>query len=249
VLTGLQHRILRRISPAGHQWSSEQAYTEQGKLTTLLGETLVREVSGKIVLDFGCGRGLEAIDLARRGAAKVIGIDIRQNALARARDNAQQAGMQDICEFGTSYNGPVDIIVSIDSFEHFADPAAVLREMQRLLRPSGFVALSFGPPWYHPYGGHLFSGFPWAHVLFSEEALVRWRSDFSNDGATRFCEVEGGLNQMTIGRFEKIARDSGFQIQLLETVPIKKLAWMHNRLTREFTTSIIRAKLVKRPMR
>jgi hypothetical protein len=53
-------------------------------------------------------------------------------------------------------------------------------------------------------GGHLFSVFPWAHLIFSEQALIRWRSDFKSDGATRFSEVAGGLNQMTIRRFERL---------------------------------------------
>ena len=42
-----------------------------------------------------------------------------------------------------------------------------------------------------------------SHVLFSESALVRWRALSRNDGATRFAEVAGGLNEMTIARFEQ----------------------------------------------
>lgn len=74
--------------------------------------------------------------------------------------------------------------------------------MSALLEPKGEVIASFGPTWYHPLGGHLFSVFPWAHLLFSEKALLRWRSDFKTDGATHFGEVAGGLNQMTVDRFE-----------------------------------------------
>jgi hypothetical protein len=70
------------------------------------------------------------------------------------------------------------------------------------------VPISFGPTWHHPYGGHLFSVFPWAHLIFSEKALTRWRSDLRDDGATRFGEVAGGLNQMTIRRFEELVADS-----------------------------------------
>src|SRR5207249_7765599 len=123
------------------------------------------------------------------------------------------------------------------------DPGALLAEMRRLINDDGRVHISFGPAWYHPMGGHLFSVFPWAHLVFTERALIRWRSDFKTDGATRFGEVEGGLNQMTIRRFERLAKQSPFVIDFLEAVPIRRLRLLHNRLTREFTTAIVRCKL------
>ena len=65
----------------------------------------------------------------------------------------------------------IDAIVSIDAFEHFSNPASALKTMHAMLNPGGRVYVSFGPTWYHPLGGHLFSVFPWAHLLFSETAL------------------------------------------------------------------------------
>jgi hypothetical protein len=101
-------------------------------------------------------------------------------------------------------------------------------------------------PGFHPLGGHLFSVFPWAHLLFREEALIRWRSTFKTDGATRFGEVAGGLNQMTIKKFEGIVEESPFRFVSFESIPIKRLRRFHNRLTREFTTAAVRCRLVKR---
>jgi hypothetical protein len=129
---------------------------------------------------------------------------------------------------------------------HFADPAGILRITNTLLPPTGEVLVSFGTTWYHPWGGHLFSVFPWAHLIFSEKALIRWRSAFRTDGATRFSEVAGGLNQMTIAKFEELIAGSPLRFASLELVPITKLRRFHNRLTREFTTAIVRCRLVKR---
>ncbi|MEX2300165.1 MAG: class I SAM-dependent methyltransferase [Bryobacterales bacterium] len=243
--TAAQYRVLKTIAPGEPAHMTGEVYKDRSKLEVLLGKTLLDRLRNKVVLDFGCGSGECAVDLAQRGASKVVGLDIRASALEQARQLAQQQGCSDRCEFTTAATEPVDAVVSIDAFEHFANPAAMLSEMYRLLKPGGIVAISFGPTWYHPLGGHLFSIFPWAHLVFSEAALMRWRSDLRSDGARRFGEVEGGLNQMTIRRFERIVNGSQFRIELLEPVPIRKLRWMHNGMTREFTTAVVRCLLAR----
>ena len=189
---------------------------------------------------------MEAIEIAQKGAQRVIGIDIREDVLEIARQKALAAGVQDRCVFAPSTQERAEIVVSIDAFEHFEDPASILRAMNALLRPAGEAHISFGPTWYHPLGGHLFSVFPWAHLIFSEKALIQWRSTFKTDGATRFSEVAGGLNQMSIRRFEKLVESSDFELSQLELVPIRTLRRLHGRWTREFTTAIVRCRLVKR---
>ena len=211
-----------------------------------MGDEFFTKIAGEIVIDFGCGEGAEAVEMARRGARLVIGIDIREEVLQAARQRAVSAGVQNTCLFVSSTKEFADIVVSVDAFEHFADPAEILRIMNTLLQPAGEVLVSFGPTWYHPLGGHLFSVFPWAHLIFSEKALIRWRSTFKTDGATRFSEVAGGLNQMTIEKFEELIAGSPLKFASLELVPIKKLRRFHNRFTREFTTAIVRCHLVKR---
>jgi len=131
----------------------------------------------------------------------------------------------------------------MNAFEHFGDPTAALAEMRRLVRTSGRILIAFGPPWLHPLGGHLFSVFPWSHLIFTESALCRWRRDFKDDGAQRFHEVDGGLNKMTVRRFERLVERTGFQIDALEAIPIRPLRWAANRVTREFTTSFVRCAL------
>jgi SAM-dependent methyltransferase len=246
MLTQLQYKILKRISPGEPDTCSGAAYAGKSKVAILLGSEFLQHIKGKTVIDFGCGDGAEAIEIAQNGAARVFGVDIRDSLLETARQRAQAAGVQDICRFGLAAEQPADTIVSLDSFEHFSDPPEVLRVMNSLLRPGGEVIASFGPTWYHPLGGHLFSVFPWAHIIFSEKALIRWRSDFKTDGATAFGEVAGGLNQMTIGRFEEVVAASPFKIDQLDLVPIRKLKPLHNRATREFTTALIRCRLTRK---
>jgi 2-polyprenyl-3-methyl-5-hydroxy-6-metoxy-1,4-benzoquinol methylase len=245
MFTAFQYRLLKKISPAGPAVMTGAAYKGKSKLQITLGDQFLSLIRNKTVIDFGCGEGMECLEMAQNGARKVISIDIRESLLSQAAKNARDACVADRCEFAKSTNIAADVIVSLDSFEHFADPAAILEAMYKLLSPGGVAMISFGPTWYHPLGGHLFSVFPWAHLIFSEEALIRWRSDLRSDEATRFSEVEGGLNQMTIAQFEQLVRRSKFSLEMVETVPIRKLRPLHCKLTREFTTAIVRAKLAR----
>jgi SAM-dependent methyltransferase len=246
MLTNIQYRILKRVSPGAPDCCTGCNYEGKSKLAVLMGDEIFTKIAGKVVIDFGCGEGAEAAEMAGRGARRVIGIDIREDVLQAARQRAVSTGVQNTCLFVSSTKELADIVVSLDAFEHFADPAGILRIINTLLQPTGEVLVSFGPTWHHPLGGHLFSVFPWAHLIFNEKALIRWRSTFKTDGATRFSEVAGGLNQMTIAKFEELIAGSPLKFTSLELVPIKKLRRFHNRLTREFTTAIVRCRLVKR---
>lgn len=241
------YHLLRRISVDGETgYCDGSAYEGVSKLETLLGKKIWAETKDKVVIDFGCGDGEDAVEVAARGAKRVIGVDIRERALANARQRAAARGVSNRCIFTTQTDEKADVILSIDAFEHFDDPAQILRIMRRLLKDNGCIIAAFGPTWYHPLGGHLFSPFPFAHLIFTEKSLIRWRSDFKTDGATRFREAEGGLNQMTIRNFESIVAESDFKFAEFEPVPIRKLKPIANRLTREFTTAIVRCKLVPR---
>ncbi len=247
MLESLQYRILKLIAPTEPRALNSSAYIEKNKLRTLLGDDIYALTENKVVIDFGCGIGQESVELAENGARLVIGVDIQEDALCQAREGARMAGVQDRCVFSTEAPESADVIISLDSFEHFSDPAAILRQMWELLKPGGCLIASFGPLWYHPLGGHLFSIFPWAHLLFSEKALIRWRGDLRNDGARCFDEVAGGLNRMTIGKFLEIVEKSPFEMRQLDKVPIRRLSKLHNRWTQEFTTSTVRFRLNKRP--
>jgi SAM-dependent methyltransferase len=241
------YHLLRRISADGETgYCDGSAYEGVSKIETLLGKKIWADTKDKVVIDFGCGDGEDAVEVAQRGAKRVIGVDIRERALANARKRAEARGVADRCIFTTKTEEKADVILSLDAFEHFDDPAEILRIMRRLLKDNGCIIAAFGPTWYHPLGGHLFSPFPWAHLIFTEKSLIRWRSDFKTDGATRFCEAEGGLNQMTIRHFESIVAESDFKFAEFEPIPIRKLKPIANRLTREFTTAIVRCKLVPR---
>ena len=237
------YRILKRV---GKKVFDEVplAYRGVSKLDKLLGDRFWEDIADKLVIDFGCGHGNDAIEMAKRGAKRVIGIDNRPEVLNVARASAKENCVESQCTFVTDTNERADVITSIDAFEHFQNPSEVLQIMRSRIKDDGKVIAVFGPTWYHPLGGHLFSVFPFAHLIFTERSLIRWRSDFKSDGATRIEEVSGGLNRMTISRFEKLISESDFCFSRLELVPIRRLRRIAGRWTREFTTSVVRCELV-----
>jgi SAM-dependent methyltransferase len=241
LLPKIQDRLLQHFIPP--ETTTPPAYQNKSKLKTLFGERLLQQVHDKVVIDFGCGGGEHSLELARF-CKRVIGLEIVDRYIESAREQARQLGITNV-QFCRQATEQADVILSMDAFEHFSDLAGILEQMYDLLKPGGFVLASFGPTWFHPYGGHLFSVFPWAHLIFSEEALIRWRSRFRQDGARRFSDVEGGLNGLTLGTFEKIVHASRFRDYQIETVPIRRLRPLHNGWTREFTTAIVRCKLLK----
>ncbi len=100
------------------------------------------DLSGKTVIDFGCGSGILGIAAIKLGAERVIGIDIDPQALEASLDNAQRNGVADQLEVYLPQNQPefkADIMVANIL-------AAPLRELHQvilgLLKPHGLIALS-----------------------------------------------------------------------------------------------------------
>ena len=74
---------------------------------------------------------------------------------------------------------------------------------------------------------------------------MRWFRDLTKDNHRTFRDV--GLNRMTVSRFEKILRQSDWQVERFEAVPIRRLRRVFSPLTREFTTAIVRCELSPKP--
>lgn len=239
--------LLRAIAPPPPERGGDPESGQDLKLERYFGPEFLDHLRGKTLIDFGCGDGVQAVMIAKQVPdCRVIGLDIQPRFLEKARVRATRSGVADRCHFAETTDERADVIISIDAFEHFSDPASILETMSGLLKPGGEVMASFGPTWLHPYGGHLFSVFPWAHLIFTERALIRWRAEFRPDGATRFCEVEGGLNQIRIADFERLVADSPLAVDWLESVPVRNLSFLRWKPLREFGSSIVRCRLACR---
>jgi 2-polyprenyl-3-methyl-5-hydroxy-6-metoxy-1,4-benzoquinol methylase len=176
-------------------------------------------IKDKEILDFGCGGGYQVIALAKSDAKYVVGIDINHGALSKAQDMANALDLQQKVKFSNvledTHKGKFDIVITQNSMEHFRDPIEVLLEMKSALKKEGVMLITFGPLWFAPYGSHMqfFTKLPWINLLFSEETVMKIRSNFRHDGAKKYEEVEGRLNRMTVTKFENIIATMGLVIE------------------------------------
>jgi len=169
-------------------------------------------IKGKTVVDFGCGLGFQTAALANAGAEMVLGLDVNEQYIDYAnRYTRECAENKDKVLFTVDYKGQerkYDAVISQNAMEHYTKPDEVLESMKNLIHEKGSLMITFGPPWYAPYGSHMhfFCKLPWLNVLFPEEAVMRVRNNYRNDGAKRYEEVESGLNKMSLSRFENLCR-------------------------------------------
>jgi arsenite methyltransferase len=105
---------------------------------------------GETVLDLGSGAGADVLISARRvgPAGRAIGLDMTDEMLELARENARRAGVENV-EFHKGYieeiplaDASVDVVISNCVLNLSGDKPRVLREVARVLRPGGRFAIS-----------------------------------------------------------------------------------------------------------
>ena len=217
---------------------------------------LLDHIRDKVVLDYGCGPGYQAVAMAREGAKSVVGIDIIQAWLDSGRALAAENKCDDRVSFSeaksflgdSSKRGKFDVVLCCGSFEHFEDSAKELANMKSLTRPGGRILVTFAEPWLSPHGSHMdgFCRLPYINVFFSEKTVMAVRSRFRDDGATRYEEILSGLNKMTLAKFERIIRNSGLRVEHQNYFATKNLPVVKNiPYLREFLVSAVTCILVK----
>ncbi len=130
-----EFKPLHQINPLRLDW-----------IERLLGVSGVR---GKQVLDVGCGGGILAEAMARRGAAQVLGIDLADKPLKVAQLHAMESGIENVDyrevaveALAVERPASFDVVTCMEMLEHVPDPASVVRACAALVRPGGQVFFS-----------------------------------------------------------------------------------------------------------
>jgi demethylmenaquinone methyltransferase / 2-methoxy-6-polyprenyl-1,4-benzoquinol methylase len=110
---------------------------------------------GETVLDVACGTAAVALELARRHGCRVVGIDQSTEMLAEGRRRVDAAGLGDRVELREGRaeelpfeDGSFDGLTFTYLLRYVDDPAATMRELARVVRPGGRIAMLefFVPP-------------------------------------------------------------------------------------------------------
>ena len=142
---------LAKFSDLAHRWwDTESEFRPLHQINPLRLDWIsgLEPLKGKRVLDVGCGGGILADSMARRGA-EVLGIDLATKALKVAQLHALEAETQ-----GVSYReisaealaieqpGSFDVVTCMEMLEHVPDPSLIVKACAELVKPGGWVIFS-----------------------------------------------------------------------------------------------------------
>jgi 2-polyprenyl-6-hydroxyphenyl methylase/3-demethylubiquinone-9 3-methyltransferase len=125
-----EFRPLHRINPHRLQWIDD-----------------LTQLAGKQVLDVGCGGGILAESMARRGAS-VTGIDLAEKPLKIAQWHAQSAQIDMTYaksgaeNWAGAHQAQYDVVTCMEMLEHVPQPATVIAACTQMVKPGGWVFFS-----------------------------------------------------------------------------------------------------------
>lgn len=155
--------------------------------------------AGQDLLDVGCGPGTITVDLAARVApGRVVGIDAAEEVVARADTLRRERGVTNV-EFSTGDvyrlefgDESFDVVHAHQVLQHLTEPVAALRELRRVLRPGGVLAVRDSD-----YGA--FTWWP------PDPLLDRWLALYHQVTARNGAEADAGRRLMSW------VREAGFR--------------------------------------
>jgi len=142
---------LAKFSELAHRWwDPESEFRPLHQINPLRLDWIdqISPLRGERVLDVGCGGGILADSMARRGA-RVLGIDLATKALRVAQLHALEAQTPDI-EYrevavealAEERPGSFDTVTCMEMLEHVPDPNSVVAACARLVKPGGWAFFS-----------------------------------------------------------------------------------------------------------
>ena len=135
---------------AHHWWDPESEFKPLHQINPLRLDWIhaLADLNQKRVLDVGCGGGILADSMARKGA-DVTGIDLASKSLQVAQIHALETGTpniqyRDVSVEALAQEQPAsfDVVTCMEMLEHVPDPGSVVRACAELVKPDGWVFFS-----------------------------------------------------------------------------------------------------------
>jgi 2-polyprenyl-6-hydroxyphenyl methylase / 3-demethylubiquinone-9 3-methyltransferase len=150
-MSNVDSQELAKFSAMAHRWwdpNSEFRPLHEINPLRLGWIESMSAVKGRRIVDIGCGGGILAESMARKGAV-VTGIDLAAKPLGVARLHALEAGVPDLDyreisaeDLAAEQPAGFDIVTCMEMLEHVPDPASTVRACAALTKPGGWVFFS-----------------------------------------------------------------------------------------------------------
>jgi len=142
---------LAKFSDLAHKWwDPESEFRPLHQINPLRLDWIDQfaAISGKKVVDVGCGGGILAESMARRGA-NVLGVDLADKPLKVAQLHAMEAGVANLDyrsvaaeDLAAEQPAAFDVVTCMEMLEHVPDPSSIIRACASMARPGGWVFFS-----------------------------------------------------------------------------------------------------------
>jgi 2-polyprenyl-3-methyl-5-hydroxy-6-metoxy-1,4-benzoquinol methylase len=103
-------------------------------------------ITGKSVLDLGCGPGHYSVTLARAGAARIVGIDFAEGMISLAKRQAEAVGVASKCTFIVEDfykyrpDTPFDYTIVMGVMDYIGDPKPMITKVLSMTRNRAFFS-------------------------------------------------------------------------------------------------------------
>lgn len=218
------------------------------------------EVSGKTILEIGCGEGGVTKALAQEKPKFIIGIEPMLDGYYYSegtRTAKEEEGENwRICR-GNALNlrfpdNSFDIVISVATFEHIEHLDQCLAEIKRVLKPGGIFYTEYGPIWSGVIGHHCCNWIKsevlkipaWGHLYMTKEEMHAYlTANYSKEEADSICRLvyeDKWINRIDFKDMKRIFEASGMKIlELKENTLVNRLGWLEGACESELSEEIV----------
>jgi len=93
------------------------------------------------LLEIGCSSGYQLVEFARRGDFETCGVDIDRTAVIHAKEELGLRVLDGSIQEAELPDSSIDLVILFNVLEHLPKPVDVLREIKRILKPGGYLAI------------------------------------------------------------------------------------------------------------